>query len=101
MGRYALLADPRVPDDLAEVHSGIEAPPTSLCSVCADGAAGKWWCPNRKNISDTPGAQNVTGTAAIAWSTCAAAGVRSVAEVPKSVFSIAWGSDAGDRFSQH
>jgi dipeptidyl aminopeptidase/acylaminoacyl peptidase len=115
--RYALLADPRLPDDLAEVHTVIEAQPTSLYIVGADGTGGKWWCPTLKNISDTPGAQNVTGTAAIAWSTdgqslavlsvtpkignhsvhsnidvCTAEGVRRVAEIPTSVSSIGWGS---------
>jgi acetyl esterase/lipase len=115
--RYALLADPRLPDDFAEVHTVIEAQPASLYIVGADGTGGKWWCPNLKNISDTPGAQNFTGFAAIAWSAdgrslavlsatpkignhyvrsyidvCTVDGARKVAEIPTNVFSIAWGS---------
>jgi dipeptidyl aminopeptidase/acylaminoacyl peptidase len=114
--RYALLADPRPPDDLAEVHSVIEAQPTSLYVVGADGTGGRWWCPNLKNISDTPGAQNVSKSAAIAWSVdggslavlsatpkigyhyvhsyidvCTADAARRVTEVPNVVFGIAWG----------
>jgi dipeptidyl aminopeptidase/acylaminoacyl peptidase len=115
--RYALLADPRPPDDLADVHTVIEAQPTSLYIVGTDGTGGKWWCPNLKNISDTPGAQNFAGTAAIAWSAdgrsvavlsatpkigyhdvhssidvCTADANQRVAEIPSTVSSIAWGS---------
>jgi dipeptidyl aminopeptidase/acylaminoacyl peptidase len=54
--RYALLADPRLPDPLAEVHTVIEAEPTSLYVIGADGTNGSWWCPALQNVN------------AIAWS---------------------------------
>jgi dipeptidyl aminopeptidase/acylaminoacyl peptidase len=54
--RYALLADPRLPDPLAEVHTVIEAEPTSLYVIGADGANGNWWCPALHEVN------------AIAWS---------------------------------
>ena len=54
--RYALLADPRLPDPLAEVHTVIEAEPTSLYVIGADGTNGNWWCPGLHDAN------------AIAWS---------------------------------
>ncbi len=38
--RYAVLADPRLPDPLADVHTVIEAEPTSLYVVNTDGTGG-------------------------------------------------------------
>ena len=54
--RYALLADPRLPDPLAEVHTVIEAEPASLYVIGADGTNGSWWCPTLHEVN------------AIAWS---------------------------------
>src|SRR5579859_1088427 len=54
--RYALLGDPRLPDPLAEVHTVIEAEPTSLYVIGADGTNGSWWCPALHDVD------------AIAWS---------------------------------
>src|SRR5271165_6626992 len=41
---YAILADPRLPDPLADVHTVIEAEPTSLYVIAADGSGGAWSC---------------------------------------------------------
>ena len=115
--RFALLADSRTPDDLADVHTVVQPELTSLYVVNVDGTAGKWWCPEVKNISDTPETGNADGTAAIAWSRdsgsvavlsqtpkighhdvhsfldiCTAAGARRVAEVPNSAIGVAWGN---------
>lgn len=54
--RYALLADPRLPDPLAEVHTVIEAEPISLYVIGSDGTNGSWWCPALHEVN------------AIAWS---------------------------------
>jgi len=54
--RYAVLGDPRLPDPLEDVHKVIEAAPTSIYVVGADGSGGAWWCPSLHDI------------AAIAWS---------------------------------
>ena len=48
---YALLADPRLPDPLADVHTVIEAEPTSLYVINADGSGGAWWCPTLRDIA--------------------------------------------------
>jgi len=50
--RYAVLADPRLPDPLADVHKVIEAEPTSLYVVNADGTGGAWWCPTLRDIAE-------------------------------------------------
>ena len=49
---YALLADPRLPDPLEDVHTVIEAEATSLYVINADGSAGAWWCPTLRDIAD-------------------------------------------------
>ena len=54
--RYAIVADPRLPDPLADVHTVVEAGPASVYVINADGSGGTWWCPTLKE----------TGT--IAWS---------------------------------
>ena len=117
--RFALLADPHPPDDLAEVHTVVQPEHTSLYVVAVDGTGGKWWCPELKNISDTPGGGNPGGAGAIAWSSdssriavlsaapkigyhsvhsyvdvCSASGVHRAAEVSNAVSGIAW-ADAG------
>lgn len=50
--RYAILADPRLPDPLADVHTIIENEPTSLYVVNADGSGGAWWCPTLRDIAE-------------------------------------------------
>ena len=62
---YAVLADPRLPDPLADVHTVIEAQPASLYLIKADGSGGQWWCPTLHNIA---GGVLGGGLAAIAWS---------------------------------
>ncbi|MEO8724594.1 MAG: S9 family peptidase [Acidobacteriaceae bacterium] len=110
--RYAILADPRAPDALAEVRDVIEPDETSLYVVNADGTGGKWWCGNLKDISGgIPGG----GGAAAIWSpdgsslavlsatpkigfhyvrstidVCNASGARKVAEIGNSVSGLAW-----------
>jgi dienelactone hydrolase len=50
--RYAIQADPRLPDPLADVHTVVEAEPTSLYVISADGSGGGWWCSTLKDIVD-------------------------------------------------
>lgn len=110
--RYAVLADPRLPDPLADVHTVIEAQPTSLYVVKADGSGGQWWCPALRSIA---GGVMGGGLAAVAWSSdgsqlavlsqtskighhdvrsfidvCSAAGVRHVATINNMAAGIAW-----------
>ena len=49
--RYALLADPRLPDPLEDVHTVIEAEPTGLYVINADGSGGAWWCPTLRDVA--------------------------------------------------
>lgn len=49
--RYAVLADPRLPDPLDDVHKVIENDPASLYVINADGSAGSWWCPTLRNVA--------------------------------------------------
>ena len=73
--RYAVLADPRLPDPLAEVHTVIEAQPTSLYVVNADGSGGTWWCPTLREIAEE----------GIAWSADAAS-IAVLSQTPKIGF---------------
>lgn len=109
---YAVLADPRLPDPLADVHTVIEAQPASLYVIKADGSDGQWWCPTLRNIA---GGVMGGGLAALAWSgdgsqiavlsqtpkighhdvrsfidVCSAQGLRHVAAINNLAVGIAW-----------
>ena len=119
--RFAILADPRPADDLADTRTVIEPDQTSLYVVNADGTGGQWWCQELRGISDTPGSGNPGGGGAIAWSrdgrsvavlsatpkigyhsvrsfldVCSAAGARRVAEIDNAVSGLAWSPDASE-----
>jgi dienelactone hydrolase len=49
---YAIRADPRLPDPLADIRTIIEPEPTSLYVISADGSGGGWWCSTLKDIVD-------------------------------------------------
>jgi dipeptidyl aminopeptidase/acylaminoacyl peptidase len=112
--KYAILASPRPPDALADVHEVIEPDQTSLYVVNTDGTGGGWWCPALKTIADS----GLAGTA-IAWAAdgasiavlsqtpkigfhevrsyidiCRGGGIQHVAEIPNAASGIAW-ADAG------
>jgi dipeptidyl aminopeptidase/acylaminoacyl peptidase len=65
--RFAILADPRIPEPMPEVHRVIEPDQNSLYVVNADGTEGAWWCAASQKTSNasTPELHDV---AAIAWS---------------------------------
>ncbi len=50
--RFAIVANPRPPDPLAEVHTVVENKPASLYVVNADGTGGAWWCPKLTQINE-------------------------------------------------
>jgi dipeptidyl aminopeptidase/acylaminoacyl peptidase len=50
--RFAILANPRPPDPLAEVHTVVENKPASLYVVNADGTGSAWWCPKLTQINE-------------------------------------------------
>ncbi len=112
--KFAILASPRPPDPLADVHDVIQPEQTSLYVVNTDGTGGSWWCPVLKTIADT----GLSGTA-IAWApdsgsiavlsqtpkigfhevksfvdVCRGSGVQHVAEIPNAASDIGW-ADGG------
>jgi dipeptidyl aminopeptidase/acylaminoacyl peptidase len=101
--RFALLADPRKRDPLAEVHNVVENDQTSLYVVGADGAGGGWWCPTLKDITDIAWSADGSQVAVVTqWpkmghhevrafiDVCSASGTRRIAEIPNSTSGIAW-----------
>jgi dipeptidyl aminopeptidase/acylaminoacyl peptidase len=115
--RFAILANPNPPDDLAGVHTVVEPGLTSLYVVKTDGTAGKWWCPDVKNIANTE--SPFSGAASMAWSPdgttlavlsstpklgfhtihsfldlCTSSGAHRLAEIPNVASGIAW-ADSG------
>jgi dipeptidyl aminopeptidase/acylaminoacyl peptidase len=101
--RYALLADPRLPDPLAEVHTVIEAEPTSLYVIGADGTNGNWWCPALHEINaiawshDGSAIAILSITPSIGYHSirsfidiCSAGGARHIATIDNAASGIGW-----------
>ncbi len=101
--RYAIVADPRLPDPMADVHTVVEAELASAYVINADGSGGTWWCPTLKEIgtiawspdgsslavrSQTPkiGFHDVRSSI----DTCTALGVHHVATIENSTSGIGW-----------
>src|SRR5262249_41319701 len=62
--RFAILADPRPPDPLTDVHTVVEPDQTALHVVNANGTDGRWWCPELKNIASG----DISTGPSVAWS---------------------------------
>ena len=113
---FAITADPRPPDPLADMRHVAEPDETSIYVVNEDGTGGAWWCPTLTNLS---GGIDGSGSSAAAWNTdgdslavlsalprighhnvstaidvCTASGSRHVTDIPNAVTGIAW-TDAG------
>ena len=63
--RFAVLADPRKKDPLAQVHTVVENDETSLYVVGANGAGGGWWCPTLKDVTDIAWSQDSSQIAVV------------------------------------
>ena len=100
---YALLADPRLPDPLADVHTVIEAGSTSIYIVAADGTGGGWWCSALDNVADVAWSHDGTSLAVLSQTPkigfhyvrsfidiCTVGGPRHVATINNSVGGIGW-----------
>jgi dipeptidyl aminopeptidase/acylaminoacyl peptidase len=100
--RFAVLADPRKKDPLAQVHTVVENDQTSLYVVGANGAGG-WWCPTLKDITDMAWSLDGSQIAVVTqWpkmghhelhsfvDVCSASGTRRLAEIPNGTSGIAW-----------
>ncbi|MGP0020528.1 MAG: alpha/beta hydrolase family protein [Candidatus Sulfotelmatobacter sp.] len=100
---YAILADPRLPDPLADVHTVIEAEPTSLYVIGADGSGGAWWCPTLKDVADVAWSHDGASVAVLSQTpkigfhyvrsfidVCGASGARHVATIDQATSGIGW-----------
>jgi dipeptidyl aminopeptidase/acylaminoacyl peptidase len=107
--RFALVADPRPLDALAEVRHITENDPAGLYVVDANGAGGAWWCPELKDITDVAWSTDSSQLAVVTQSqkignhdvrasvhTCNASGAHRVAEINNATAGIAWASGGKD-----
>jgi dipeptidyl aminopeptidase/acylaminoacyl peptidase len=106
---YAILADPRLPDPLADVHTVIEAEPTSLYVVAADGSGGSWWCPTLHDISEVAWSQDGSSIAVLSATpkigfhyvrsfidVCSATNARHIATIDNAAQGIGWINGGND-----
>jgi dipeptidyl aminopeptidase/acylaminoacyl peptidase len=106
---YAILADPRLPDALADVHTVIEAESTSLYVVGTDGSGGEWWCPTLKNVGEVAWSRDGASLAVLSQTpkigfhyvrslidVCSATGARHVATIDEATSGIGWINDGKD-----
>lgn len=100
---YAVLADPRLPDPLADVHTVIEAEPTSLYVVTADGTNGTWWCPALHDINAVAWSHDGSSIAVLSSTPkigfhflhsfidiCSASGAKHIATIDNAASEIGW-----------
>jgi dipeptidyl aminopeptidase/acylaminoacyl peptidase len=105
--RFALLADPRPKDALAEVHHVAENDVTSIYVVGADGAQGAWWCPELNSVVEVAWSPDGSELAAVTQTpkignhdfrssiyVCGPSGARRVADISSATAGIAW-ADGG------
>lgn len=106
---YAILADPRFPDPLADVRTVIEAEPTSLYVIAADGSGGAWWCPDLKDVAAMTWSEDGLSLAVLSQTPkigfhyvrsfidiCSAAGARHVATIDNATADIGWINHGGE-----
>jgi dipeptidyl aminopeptidase/acylaminoacyl peptidase len=107
--RFALLADARPTDALADVHTVVENEEPSLYVVNAAGGGGAWWCPNLKFITDIAWSSDATRIAVVTQvpkmgnhelrstiAVCEASGSRQIADIPNATSGVAWSADGKD-----
>lgn len=101
--KFALIADPRPLDPLAEVRHVAENEVDGLYVVDASGVGGAWWCPELKDITDVAWSADSSTLAVVTQSQkignhdvraaihiCNASGARPVAEINNATSGIAW-----------
>jgi len=100
---YAILADPRLPDPLADIHTVIEAQPASLYVIAADGSGGAWWCPTLRDAAEAAWSHDGASIAVLSQTpkigfyyvrsfidVCNAAGPRHIATIDNAANGIGW-----------
>jgi dipeptidyl aminopeptidase/acylaminoacyl peptidase len=104
--RFAVVADPRPVDPLAEIHTVVENEPSGLYVVNADATGGAWWCPALTQLAGMSWALDGSSVAIVSQTpmigyhyvhssidVCSAAGARHIADISNSAASeIATGS---------
>jgi dipeptidyl aminopeptidase/acylaminoacyl peptidase len=107
--RFALTADPRPLDPLADVRHVAENNVAGLYVVNVNGTSGAWWCPELKDITDVAWSADSSQLAVVTQSqkignhdvraaiyTCNASGARRVAEINNATAGIAWANRGKD-----
>jgi dipeptidyl aminopeptidase/acylaminoacyl peptidase len=100
---YAILADPRLPDPLDDLHSVIEAEPTSLYVIGTEGTGGAWWCPTLRDAGEVAWSHDGASLAVLSATpkigfhyvrsfidVCSSTGPRHVATVDEATSGIGW-----------
>lgn len=100
---YAVLADPRLPDPLADVHSVIEPEPISLYVISTDGTNGNWWCPSLHDVTEIAWSHDGASVAILSQTpkigfhyvrsfidVCSSGGARHVATIDNAATGIGW-----------
>jgi dipeptidyl aminopeptidase/acylaminoacyl peptidase len=100
---FAILADARLPDPLSDVHTVIEAEPTSLYVVAADGTGGSWWCSDLHDINEVAWSHDGSSLAVLSSTPkigfhyvrsfidiCNAGGPRRITTVENSISGLGW-----------
>jgi acetyl esterase/lipase len=100
---YAVLADPRLPDPLADVHTVVEIEPTSLYVIGADGSGGAWWCSTLRDVGYIAWSRDGASVAVLSQTpkigfhyvrsfidVCSVTGARHVATVENAAYGIGW-----------
>ena len=95
--RFAVVADPRPEDALAEIHTVVENDESSLFVVNADGKGGTWWCPALMQIAGMAWAPDGSSVAIVSQTpmigyhyvhssidVCSASGARRIADISNS-----------------
>ena len=101
--RFAIVADPRLPDQLEEVRHVYEPDLTSLYVVNTDGTGGEWWCSSLKSISEITWSSDASSIALLSGSprighhdvstsidVCGTNGAHHLADIPNAAASIGW-----------
>jgi dipeptidyl aminopeptidase/acylaminoacyl peptidase len=100
---YAVLADPRLPDPLTDVHTVVEAEPISLYVIGADGSGGAWWCSTLRDVGSIAWSRDGASVAVLSHTpkvgfhyvrsfidVCSVTGARHVATVENAAYGIGW-----------
>jgi dipeptidyl aminopeptidase/acylaminoacyl peptidase len=100
---YAVLADPRLPDPLTDVHTVVEAEPISLYVIGADGSGGAWWCSTLRDVGSIAWSRDGASVAVLSQTpkvgfhyvrsfidVCSVTGARHVATVENAAYGIGW-----------